>query len=280
MRPDDVIDLRKLWSKMDYGHALPQATVLATSDWLAYVSAMAETMPTDDDGTLTYPTEQDALWAWPNGVAIVFDRPLETRHTIISTSVPSQPGTFKRVEPHYETQTVAAIVFAAPRLTTGRTPDGEFIDEVVAFPVLHIGVEPSDVVTGYWLPGSVMEESTAGLISLSTRLVVSIIVALGHRLTRIDEPSRNRAVCKRIGRGLPGGLHVISLSTGASTSERPAGTGSIEWQKHWMVRGHWRLQAHGPNRSLRRPTWIDPYVKGPEDKPLDVRPTIWRTGTE
>jgi len=31
---------------------------------------------------------------------------------------------------------------------------------------------------------------------------------------------------------------------------------------HWVVRGHWRNQAHGPERSLRRMTWIEPYSKG------------------
>lgn len=30
----------------------------------------------------------------------------------------------------------------------------------------------------------------------------------------------------------------------------------------WMVRGHWRNQAHGPERSLRRMQWIEPYSKG------------------
>lgn len=48
------------------------------------------------------------------------------------------------------------------------------------------------------------------------------------------------------------------------------GTGSdpIDWNQRWWVHGHWRMQACGPEMTDRRPTWISPYVKGPEDKPL------------
>jgi len=47
-----------------------------------------------------------------------------------------------------------------------------------------------------------------------------------------------------------------------------------DWQSRWLVGGHWRQQACGPNRSERRPVWIAPHVKGPEDKPLKVKPTV------
>lgn len=109
----------------------------------------------------------------------------------------------------------------------------------------------------------------------ASRLLLSIVSALGHRLTRFDEPvTAGRGERRRIHRDLPG-LRVLNLSTGATVA-RTEGSGSVEWQRRWMVRGHWRLQPYGPQKSLRKPIWIDPYVKGPEDKPLDVRPTVWR----
>lgn len=40
----------------------------------------------------------------------------------------------------------------------------------------------------------------------------------------------------------------------------------------FLVRGHWRNQACGPRMTQRRPTWIEPYWKGPEDAPINVRP--------
>lgn len=47
-----------------------------------------------------------------------------------------------------------------------------------------------------------------------------------------------------------------------------------EWSHRWIVRGHWRNQWH-PATQTHRLQWIDPYLKGPEDKPLVVRPTVY-----
>jgi hypothetical protein len=40
------------------------------------------------------------------------------------------------------------------------------------------------------------------------------------------------------------------------------------YRHRWYVRGHWREQAHGPRQTLRRPTWIPGYIKGPPGAPL------------
>lgn len=45
-----------------------------------------------------------------------------------------------------------------------------------------------------------------------------------------------------------------------------------EWSCQWFVRGHWR-QQYLPSTQTHRPTWIQPYVKGPEDKPLKAPST-------
>ncbi len=42
----------------------------------------------------------------------------------------------------------------------------------------------------------------------------------------------------------------------------------------FLVRGYWRNQPYGPNLSKRRAQWIEPYWKGPEDAPINVRPHI------
>lgn len=51
-----------------------------------------------------------------------------------------------------------------------------------------------------------------------------------------------------------------------------------EYYHRWYVRGHWRQQAHGPARSLRRPTWVPGYIKGPEGAPMLETETVmvWR----
>lgn len=47
----------------------------------------------------------------------------------------------------------------------------------------------------------------------------------------------------------------------------------------FIVSGHWRGQAYGPNHSERRRQWIAPFVKGPRDKPLVLKDTVrvWRS---
>ncbi|WP_458630194.1 hypothetical protein [Tsukamurella ocularis] len=49
-----------------------------------------------------------------------------------------------------------------------------------------------------------------------------------------------------------------------------------EHDHRWSVRGHFRNQAYGPGRSLRRRIWIADHVAGPPDKPLRERtgPTV------
>lgn len=38
--------------------------------------------------------------------------------------------------------------------------------------------------------------------------------------------------------------------------------------KQWLVRGHWRNQAHGEKLLLRKLIWIQPYLKGNLQQPL------------
>ena len=48
-----------------------------------------------------------------------------------------------------------------------------------------------------------------------------------------------------------------------------------DWSHRWLVSGHWRNQWY-PSEGVRRPIWIDAFVKGPSDAPLLVRPTVYR----
>jgi hypothetical protein len=58
-----------------------------------------------------------------------------------------------------------------------------------------------------------------------------------------------------------------------TTGERtPAGRAKPD-HRYW-VSGHERNQAYGPGRSLRRRIDIDPYLKGPEDKPIKASTTV------
>jgi hypothetical protein len=272
MTADQVVDLRRELRGWNYGGMLPEPTVLATPDWLAYVHAMADAIPPGEE--IAFPSLEDVAWAWPEGVLLVFDEPFQMEHTIISSE--ALDGSITPEESHSEQQRCCALAMMGPTPTPMRDPDGTPAGEIVSVPVMWIGENRADLISGHWVPGGRMYvQPPSTLISESSRLLLAIGTALGHRLTRLAEAPGSRAERRRVARGIPGGLRVLSLSTGATV--RPAGTGSVDWQHRWLVRGHWRLQPYGPQRSLRRPTWIDPYVKGPEDKPLDVRQTIWTT---
>lgn len=60
-----------------------------------------------------------------------------------------------------------------------------------------------------------------------------------------------------------------------SDPAQDAGEGRT-WRHRWVVSGHWRQQPYGPRSALRRPTWVEAHVKGPDDAPLLTRVNVWR----
>ncbi|MFJ7525173.1 hypothetical protein ACIQ1S_09620 [Streptomyces griseus] len=57
-----------------------------------------------------------------------------------------------------------------------------------------------------------------------------------------------------------------------------AGTDQRTYRNRWIVSGHWRNQPYGPERSLRRKTWVPAHMKGPEGAPLlsTEKVNVWR----
>lgn len=58
-----------------------------------------------------------------------------------------------------------------------------------------------------------------------------------------------------------------------ATSTRISGSRATPDHRYW-VSGHQRNQAYGPGRSLRKTIDIDPFLKGPEDKPIKASTTV------
>lgn len=65
---------------------------------------------------------------------------------------------------------------------------------------------------------------------------------------------------------------------GDGVERDPSGRKYRPYDHRFIVSGHWREQAYGPNHSERRRQWIAPFVKGPRDKPLVLKDTVrvWR----
>lgn len=53
---------------------------------------------------------------------------------------------------------------------------------------------------------------------------------------------------------------------------------SRRYRYRWVVSGHWKNQAYGPDHSLRRRQWQPSYVKGPDGAPLlsTEKVNVWR----
>lgn len=101
----------------------------------------------------------------------------------------------------------------------------------------------------------------AGLAWLGQKVIIE---SDGH-----IERHRRKDFNKRTGQELTN-IRVISLRKSEHGVREVGDHNSVEWSCRWTVDGHWRNQPVGINRSERRLTWINPYVKGPDDKELRV----------
>lgn len=120
---------------------------------------------------------------------------------------------------------------------------------------------------------------------------VSPLSVLGAAWLLMDQPTVTQT--RRIGDPAPGAADA------AGPVGRPAAVSIIELRRvrdpnsvgaegksggtsghdtRFWVSGHWRQQACGPGRALRKPVWISPFLKGPEDAPLAETPRVyaWR----
>lgn len=72
-------------------------------------------------------------------------------------------------------------------------------------------------------------------------------------------------------------LDVATRPAPPDDSAAPDAAARRNYRVRWVVEGHWRNQWY-PSRETHRPKWIDSYVKGPQDAPLQIRDTVhvWR----
>lgn len=86
---------------------------------------------------------------------------------------------------------------------------------------------------------------------------------------------RNKAKARRVTKKKPGpepqtwiiGQEVKVSPEVIRAAKDTTGAKTKGWKirKRYVVRGHWRNQAYGAKRSLRRKKWIEPHWRGPEE---------------
>lgn len=126
----------------------------------------------------------------------------------------------------------------------------------------------------FMAPKSNRDDRVAALIG---RLIVGVCLAVQDpsnlkatsRHVRTD-PSKMRADDIRTFRlGKP-----LKIDCRKNIQDYVAGVKDRVQSVRTLVRGHWRMQRHGPGLSLKKPIWLQPFWRGPEDGPVLVRPTM------
>jgi hypothetical protein len=110
---------------------------------------------------------------------------------------------------------------------------------------------------------------------LQTLRATWLLMNQGH-IVEVDALAPDRAAVRRARReGLtPSPVRLIHLRRATREQGAPEGDGAArEFTCRWMVRGHWRQQWY-PSRGVHRPIWINPHLKGPDDKPLRTGETV------
>lgn len=111
------------------------------------------------------------------------------------------------------------------------------------------------------------------------KIVAALSLLLNTRtMTQLEDGHLPRHVRRRSQRaGVPSTVNVVYLRRpehARDDSEHDDDKPPVEWSHRWIVSAHPRLQPYGPGRSLRRLIMVPPHVKGPDDKPLVVKPTV------
>jgi len=100
------------------------------------------------------------------------------------------------------------------------------------------------------------------------RLFAAMLSFIQQKILVTSRHATSRATRRRVApsRSAEADINIVKLRSILHSSHKGEGL-PIEWSCRWLVRGHWRNQWF-PSIRKHRPTWITPYIKGPEDKPL------------
>lgn len=104
-----------------------------------------------------------------------------------------------------------------------------------------------------------------------TQFIIAGCAWLNQRIATVHHEPIERHARKRIAREFgveaPTDVRVISLRHQESAPHEAGDGRVIDWRWRWVVSGHWRKQAVKDGHRL---TYINPYMKGPADRPLKL----------
>lgn len=125
-----------------------------------------------------------------------------------------------------------------------------------------------------------LEDELGRLMAVAARVYMCVLCEL-----QTTNDVRRRDVIRKL--RVSGVKEKIGVQTEEYTISRPITINMIQAAKNyiskgarfscksrWMVRGHWRRQAHGPGRKKRKLVFVEPHWKGPECGSILVRPHV------
>lgn len=120
---------------------------------------------------------------------------------------------------------------------------------------------------------------------------VAVVALLGTTWHMMQQPTVATPQPRDGATGAPRGPRLPSEPAGAVVTtvdlrvlkhiveERPEkGEDGRVYRHRWVVRGHWKNQAHGRGRAERKLIWVPSHIKGPEGAPLlaSEKVMVWR----
>jgi hypothetical protein len=119
------------------------------------------------------------------------------------------------------------------------------------------------------------QEARLASMAEDRRWFAAFCLLAGQKISQTTQVNPSRASARRSQRrGFDPTVQVVDVRHTRSGTPNASEHREVEWSKRWVVHGHWRQQAYGPDRSLRKPVYISDFIKGPDDKPLVMRPKV------
>lgn len=84
---------------------------------------------------------------------------------------------------------------------------------------------------------------------------------------KADRPTRRRAERRGVKADAVTVVKFRKAEAKRSDSDTLEGR-TVDWSHRWVVGGHWHNYRCGPRKSRTRAVWVNPYIRGPADKPL------------
>lgn len=208
----------------------------------------------------------DVVPPWPAFLVELTDSPIQINLVNGGTSP------IDRIEVHYASHHTGAPAWSI----IAETPAGPSIHRFNVAPTkwLDDKLEHEPVTDGH----SSLEVDDVDLRALTTlsRLVTGLCMSLSDPERYAEARARAKGKSYRARRRGPPQLADFVLGDDVRVDVREAvaeyvARGGRAPKVQSLVRGHWKMQAHGVDRALRKWIHVEPYWRGPEDAPVLIR---------